>query len=401
MSIFLGSFRVQLPDSAALRIIGGMLTDERVAAELALKFRLREHGITSVETEVFLAEADWNRRYPNDLHAKRISAVLQTQGQISFLHYRLLLPARRQSGLADERNVQISRTVEFTPNSAGPPDKLGWLFDGSLGKNCFAILDAATIPNLPDLLSTSDQQFDCLFTGKAREDLSNVAPWILRLNPASRFAQRLWIQGNASWQMGGKFRGLLLSSDDDLAQVIRHFRRLTRVRRADADEWMYFRFYDPHTIAAIAPHLTQEEAISILGNYVIAGVDGFESTTFRVNEAVDPLKTPPRPFVLRNAHIRAMAEYGGRQFSRLLEQDVREERPDLPVDMVQRLVTSGLDLCADVGLQQKDSIAGYVLLSAHLGADFPLRHPPLASIVDPLRSERERKTLIHASLKGI
>ncbi|WP_158442387.1 DUF4123 domain-containing protein [Paracoccus aminophilus] len=297
--------------------------------------------------------------------------------------------------------MQISQTFELTSNPDGPPESLEWLFDGSHGRNCFAVLDAASLPNLPELLSVSDQQFDCLFRGKARSDLANVAPWILRLDPTSRFTQRLWIQGTAPWQLGGKFRGLLLSSDDSIGQVTQHFRRLTRIRRADADEWMFFRFYNPHTIAAIAPHLTRQEAASILGSYVIAGVDGLASATFRAKEAEGPARISPQPFLLRNEHIRAMAEYEGQRFSRLLEEDVRGERPDLSADMIERLVTSGLDLCANVGLQQKDSIAGYVLLSAYLGADFPLRHPPLASIVDPLRPERERKTLIHARLKGI
>lgn len=329
-----------------------------------------------------------------------MSAVLQAQGQISFLHYGLLLPARAQSEPADERNVQITQAVVLALNSNGPPDALRWLFDGSHGGNCFAVVDAATIPNLPELLSASDQPFDCLFTGQARSDLANVAPWILRLDPESRFTQRLWMEGSLPWQLGGKFRGLLLSTDDDMGQVKRHFRRLTRVRRADADEWMLFRFYDPHTIAALAPHLTRQEAISVFGSYVIAGVDRFASVTFRVTEAEEP-RMSPRPFLLRNAHIRAMAEYGRQRFAQQLELDVREERPDLSADVIEQLVSRCLDLCADVGLEQKDTIAGYVLLSAHLGPDFPLRHPPLVSIVDPLRSERERKTLIHASLKGI
>src|SRR5690606_8622183 len=42
----------------------------------------------------------------------------------------------------------------------------------------YAILDAAKVVNLPELLGSSGLEHQCLFKGKSYDELKNVAPWI-------------------------------------------------------------------------------------------------------------------------------------------------------------------------------------------------------------------------------
>lgn len=50
----------------------------------------------------------------------------------------------------------------------------------------YAVLDAAKIPNLPELLAASQLPHRCLLQGQAFENLANVAPWLVTAGRAQR-----------------------------------------------------------------------------------------------------------------------------------------------------------------------------------------------------------------------
>ncbi len=108
----------------------------------------------------------------------------------------------------------------------------------------YALLDAAKVLGLPEMLETSGLDHACLFQGTAAEELRDVAPWIVRLDEHHKFTRSVFTSGNAPWDMWDKEPGILLRSQGSLADLRRHLRKFTRVKD-ETGKWYYVRFYDP------------------------------------------------------------------------------------------------------------------------------------------------------------
>ncbi|MFQ6550646.1 DUF4123 domain-containing protein [Aestuariibius sp. 2305UL40-4] len=113
----------------------------------------------------------------------------------------------------------------------------------------FAILDAASVRNLPEVLSSSGLEHACLFQGDAIKELGDVAPWIVRLDEGSQFVRHLFTEGDAPWAMWDRASGIYLRSRDGLEDLRAHLRKFIKVRD-DANAWFYLRLYDPRVMRA-------------------------------------------------------------------------------------------------------------------------------------------------------
>lgn len=76
----------------------------------------------------------------------------------------------------------------------------------------YALLDAAMVPNLPELLETSGLEHQCLFVGDLKDELGAVAPWVVRLDPEAALTRHLFTRGEAGWYMWDRWPGLLVRS---------------------------------------------------------------------------------------------------------------------------------------------------------------------------------------------
>lgn len=136
------------------------------------------------------------------------------------------------------------------------PDCLQPLLFGPDQGDCFALLDAAAIPDLTLILETCGQPHDCLFQGEALETMGVVAPWIVQLAPDSLFTRRLLSQTGDAWGLWDD-GVVFLRSKATLDELRRHFRRFTRLYDAETGKWLFFRFYAASTmrsmISAMAP----------------------------------------------------------------------------------------------------------------------------------------------------
>ncbi|MDO5604780.1 MAG: DUF4123 domain-containing protein [Paracoccus sp. (in: a-proteobacteria)] len=108
----------------------------------------------------------------------------------------------------------------------------------------YAILDAAKVTNLPELLERSGLEHRCLFKGAAYDELKSVAPWIVRLEEGTPFTRNLFTCSDASWHLWDNEPGIYIRSRGTLNDMWRHFRKFTRVQDENG-KWFYFRFYDP------------------------------------------------------------------------------------------------------------------------------------------------------------
>ncbi len=113
----------------------------------------------------------------------------------------------------------------------------------------YAILDAAKVVNLPELLESSGLEHRCLFKGKAFEELKDAAPWIVRLEESNGLTRNLFTQGDAPWHLWSAEPGIYIRSRAPLDDIWRHLRKFTKLRDS-AGRWVYFRFWEPDTIQA-------------------------------------------------------------------------------------------------------------------------------------------------------
>lgn len=116
---------------------------------------------------------------------------------------------------------------------------------------CFALLDAAKLPNLPELLEQSGLEHRCLFLNDEDENLGAVAPWLVRLEPGNRFTTNLFTaegKAGAAWHLWGRDACVFMRWSGPLEQLWQHFRRFTKVPDTQ-DKWLFVRFWDPQVLA--------------------------------------------------------------------------------------------------------------------------------------------------------
>lgn len=124
--------------------------------------------------------------------------------------------------------------------------------DGDLARvppmRTYAILDAAKLTNLPEMLKTSGLPHRCLFKGSAYDELRDVAPWIVQIEDGDRFTRNLFTQGNAGWHLWDKEPGIYIRSRASLDEMWGHFRKFTKIQDGSG-KWYYWRFWEPRTMA--------------------------------------------------------------------------------------------------------------------------------------------------------
>lgn len=118
---------------------------------------------------------------------------------------------------------------------------------GDLGKlpalYTYAILDAAKVMNLPEMLDSSGLEHRCLFKGAAYDEMKDVAPWIVRLEEGNTFTRNLFTQSDAPWHFWDDEPGICLRSPVSLNALWKHLRKFTRLRDQKT-RWHFFRFWE-------------------------------------------------------------------------------------------------------------------------------------------------------------
>ncbi|WP_317385869.1 DUF4123 domain-containing protein [Tritonibacter scottomollicae] len=407
MDLYLGIFFCLMSNGSTRRIVAGVRSSNAEAAQESISTRLGVHGLGPITCETVLAESHWQQRYPDDRHAIRMSAACCVKDRVSFLEHALVLPGQPIGGPeAPDSPAILTKPFEIEPLRTGDKRDLDELLDPYFkpveGSAYYALLDAAMVPNLPDMIEASGLEYRCLFKGDASLELRDVAPWLIRLEPETAFARDLFTKGDAPWMLWGRTTMLALRTTHGIDQVASHFRRLTRIRTETDERWLFFRFYDPETLEDLRPLLAEDDARALLGCYQIATLAGSSARLYKLREPpVQGTNLQRSPFLLRANYMEAMASRQKRRFAEDLLRDVQDYARSLSLEEARQLVQVALEFCAGVGLEQKDSIAGYTMLSARYGVDFVLRMATFQPLADPRRSERERKTIIHSALNEI
>ncbi|MFW6161641.1 MAG: DUF4123 domain-containing protein [Planctomycetota bacterium] len=133
----------------------------------------------------------------------------------------------------------------------------GQLF-GDAEARTYALLDGASVPDLPQRLWEYEPEYDCVFEGELEPDIAEVAPYLVTLEPDAPFTE--WVL-DRGW---GNHWGIFLLSADPIYRLHRHFRRFTLVRDPD-DKILYFRYYDPRVLRVYLPLCNPEEMDTVFG----------------------------------------------------------------------------------------------------------------------------------------
>ena len=127
----------------------------------------------------------------------------------------------------------------------------------------YIILDAAKLQWGFSEIEKCGMPYRCLFKGKAAEELQDVAPYVIELDPETCFTRRLFKhdpdmpEHMTSVHLWRKEPGIYVRSRLPTEAICAHFRHFTRVRN-ESGAWFVLRFYDPYVIMDLAEHLEDE-----------------------------------------------------------------------------------------------------------------------------------------------
>jgi hypothetical protein len=125
----------------------------------------------------------------------------------------------------------------------------------------FAILDGASVLDLPANLASFNPEHICLYRGELEPDLAEMAPYLVILEYNSPFTD--WVLANG-W---GKHWGIYGAAMADLKELRRHFRMFLTVYDKDGKS-LYFRYYDPRVWQVYLPSCNSGELNTVFGPVV-------------------------------------------------------------------------------------------------------------------------------------
>jgi hypothetical protein len=151
------------------------------------------------------------------------------------------------------------------------------------GQQACALLDGASVPGLLARLEADPTlEVACLLRGELPPDMAEVAPYLVRLEPGSEFAE--WVVGTG-W---GQHWGTFVVSRQGFRALRDHLRALTLVYRGDGVP-LYFRYYDPRVLRVFLPTCTPAQLKQMFGPveaYLAESEAGDAISIYRLNGEV-------------------------------------------------------------------------------------------------------------------
>lgn len=243
---------------------------------------------------------------------------------------------------------------------------------------CYAILDAARLSILPELLEASGLPHKCFFTGEAKDDLGDAAPWLVELQANHPFLRALM---SAEEEVPGGLwdiePGIYLTTTLGFDAVWSHCRKFTRLQN-DKGDWMFFRYWSPSVstrmmsmgnrpeliqlVSPLFPAAPGDIAITVLGKDLCATLKRIPGTQ---PPAARPVITQPVQDTMRQ--IRRV-----QQFEEIIDATlphVEKDAGSTAVD-IRAMLRLKRDLFFQIGFWRRDHLAMLCAWEALLGPNF-------------------------------
>lgn len=137
----------------------------------------------------------------------------------------------------------------------------------------YAVLDGASVPDLPNRLYETDPPNFCLYRGELPDDLVYVAPYLVLLEPETPFTE--WLLDEC-W---GKHWGIFAQTPTSLTGMRKHFRSILTVQDETGKPFL-FRFYDPRVLPSFLLTCQYDELEKIFGSVKYFFVEMPETNDF-------------------------------------------------------------------------------------------------------------------------
>lgn len=162
----------------------------------------------------------------------------------------LRVPAALRDVLFAEADVGLQ--VDQDPETAPP-------------LRTYALLDAACWFALPETLEASGLPHKCLFTGKAKEETGEQAPWLVELDETDRFTGALMTSKDEPGGLWDLEMGIYLRTRMDFDTLWSHLRKFTRVQDHQ-NKWFFFRFWAPSVSTRLLSLGNRPEVEQLVGS---------------------------------------------------------------------------------------------------------------------------------------
>ena len=150
-------------------------------------------------------------------------------------------------------------------------------------RDVFALLDGATVRQLPDFLDDAEDEYAPLIPPQNEEpEEITRATYLARIERDSLTAEWLASQGwGANW-------GIWISAPagTDLEDLLSHLRELAQVRLPDG-RIVYFRYYDPRVWRAFLPTCDMPQHQHLFSLSVFYGCENADGTAFITDRMKD------------------------------------------------------------------------------------------------------------------
>jgi hypothetical protein len=157
----------------------------------------------------------------------------------------------------------------------------------------YAILDGASAPNLVKSLYEHEPEYCCLYRGELQADMATVAPYLIRLEPESNFAELVLGEGwGAHW-------GSFLVTPATLRTLRDHFRAFHTVELPD-QRTVLFRYYDPRVLRNFLPVCNAAELATFFGPVQQFLVEG-ETPESGIKFSLAGTALKPEPFQIKKS----------------------------------------------------------------------------------------------------
>jgi hypothetical protein len=186
------------------------------------------------------------------------------------VHVEASTPSRE---VDDDDQEDEALRAERLSRKAPAEAALGALEDEAAREPLYAIVDTARDRRILELCRESVEEHRSLYDGVEGETMAHVAPYLVRLPAGSRLLASLVREG---W---GRRWGVYLTSPAPFTEVRRQLRRFLMIEMEGSREQLYFRFYDPRTLATFLPSCSPRQAAEFFGG---AGAFLFEGDHFAV-----------------------------------------------------------------------------------------------------------------------
>jgi hypothetical protein len=125
----------------------------------------------------------------------------------------------------------------------------------------YAVTDAARDEAVLPFIEQNPEIAHCLYRGDTAIRLARYAPYLFRIDLGDPAIRRFLAAG---WGQGGY---ILLSSTATLQDILTQLRK-NLIVRSEAQEHLYFRFYDPRVLRGYLPLCGQGQLAKLMGEVI-------------------------------------------------------------------------------------------------------------------------------------